>query len=553
MQKQKTLKRTLIIYFSAILGTVFFLALFIMFSIGIVKNAKETIVQENTHAEKLYQAEVAHYKWRTNLSASITFDKAFTGALDPKSCGFGKYIYGDEILHDEQTDTFIKQAEPIHNQIHADAAVIQDFLKANNQKAATEVYMQQVDPNVDKLVSIFDDTIAQRQNIIQDATDKFNGTLLIAFVVCSIIILLILALCISLYRFLKKEVIGNLDKLSNEVKRLANGELNLDLDLDCKTKALQNIRDALKNSIKEISNYIQAIDYGMEQFSEGNFACDCPITFLGDFAHIQYSIENFQKRMNSTLTELDIAAEQVQVGSHQVSDGAKNLADTSTEQASSIEELNATLEEISRQISSSAEHSRNANELGIQVGKVVVSSQAEMKHMVEAISDIAAASQDIHKIIKAIDDIAFQTNILALNAAVEAARAGSAGKGFAVVADEVRNLAQKSADAAQSTTELIENSLTHIHRGTELATRTDAAFDQVAEHSKNILDMVAKIAEASKEQEAAIHQFSIGIDQISGAVQMNSATSEENAASSDTLNNEALHMKQLIAQFSLKR
>ncbi len=202
------------------------------------------------------------------------------------------------------------------------------------------------------------------------------------------------------------------------------------------------------------------------------------------------------------------------------------MAQGATEQASSVQELSATIADISEHISNTADFSKQANELGVQAGSVVERSKEEMSHLIDAIRDIATASEHIQKIIKAIDDIAFQTNILALNAAVEAARAGNAGKGFAVVADEVRNLAQKSAEAAKNTTELIENSLEHVAKGEQLAESTGEAFTEVAKYSDDILAMVAKIADASQEQALSISQISQGVDQISSVVQMNSATSE---------------------------
>ena len=189
--------------------------------------------------------------------------------------------------------------------------------------------------------------------------------------------------------------------------------------------------------------------------------------------------------------------------------------------------------------------------VGHKASEVVNRSRDEMKQMLGAIKDIAVASEDIQKIIKVIDDIAFQTNILALNAAVEAARAGNAGKGFAVVADEVRNLAQKSADAAKNTTELIGRSLQHVKNGEELAANTDAAFDEMANQTTQILDMVEKIADSSRQQADAIANISQGVKQISSVVQMNSATSEESAAASEELSGQANVMKSLLNQFRI--
>ena len=215
--------------------------------------------------------------------------------------------------------------------------------------------------------------------------------------------------------------------------------------------------------------------------------------------------------------------------------GSQALAQGATEQASSVEELSDRISQISGQISKTSEYAQHADELGKKSEIVVRKSQDEMKQMLQAIHDIAAASENIQKIIKVIDDIAFQTNILALNAAVEAARAGNAGKGFAVVADEVRNLAQKSADAIEDTTELIGNSLEHVQHGEKLASSTDEAFDQVADQVTQILEMVNKIAEASRGQAVSAAQITQSVEQISSVVQMNSATSEESAAASEEL------------------
>ena len=207
----------------------------------------------------------------------------------------------------------------------------------------------------------------------------------------------------------------------------------------------------------------------------------------GDFAHIQQSIEHFQEKIRNVLEELELSSSQVSAGADQVADGAQALAQGATEQASSVEQLSAAITDVSNRITDTADFSQKANKLGKEAGRNCGRGKEEMSQLLASIQDIAEASNNIQSIIKVIDDIAFQTNILALNAAVEAARAGNAGKGFAVVADEVRSLAQKSAGAAQETTQLIKNSLEHVSRGEEIAHRTDAAFNDVATAAQDIL------------------------------------------------------------------
>lgn len=409
-----------------------------------------------------------------------------------------------------------------------------------NECSAALTNLASVSKEIDQYVTT---AVSESQNRVKVLTGTYMA---IAIAVFAVSVVLAVVLAIATIR----QLTGVIAKIQGAVDELAKGNLDVQVDYEAANE-FGDLVEKMNFSFSELSTYVHAVDQAMEKLSQGDFVWSADIEFLGDFRNIQDSITTFKKNLGGALTELMSVAAQVDTGAGQVASGSQALAQGATEQASSVEELSDRISQISGQISKTSEYAQHADELGKKSETVVRKSQDEMKQMLQAIHDIAAASENIQKIIKVIDDIAFQTNILALNAAVEAARAGNAGKGFAVVADEVRNLAQKSADAAKNTTELIGNSLEHVQHGEKLASSTDEAFDQVAAQVTQILEMVNKIAEASRGQAVSAAQITQSVEQISSVVQMNSATSEESAAASEELSGQAGMMKNLLNRFKL--
>jgi methyl-accepting chemotaxis protein len=258
------------------------------------------------------------------------------------------------------------------------------------------------------------------------------------------------------------------------------------------------------------------------------------------------------RKLNDALRDIKVSAEQVNTSAGQVAGGAHALSQGSTEQASTVEELSAAMDEISNETKVTAQKSGEANNVAELMRTEVIKSNTKMDEMSEAMQDITNKSNEIEKIIKTIDDIAFQTNILALNAAVEAARAGAAGKGFAVVADEVRNLAQKSAEAAKNTTTLIEGTIESVANGGRITEETAEALQIVASNVGKVTGLIGEITKASNEQAERISQITNGIEQISSVIQTNSATAEESAAASEELSAQATMMYDLISRFQLQ-
>jgi methyl-accepting chemotaxis protein len=256
--------------------------------------------------------------------------------------------------------------------------------------------------------------------------------------------------------------------------------------------------------------------------------------------------------LNEVMSNINSSAEQVASGSRQVSSSSMALSQGATEQASSIEQLTASLEEISAQTKHNADSANEANALAEAAKSNAVQGNTQMKEMQKAMDEINVSSSNISKIIRVIDDIAFQTNILALNAAVERARAGQHGKGFAVVAEEVRNLAARSANAAKETADMIEGSIKKADDGTKIANHTAEALDKIVQDVAKVAGLVGDIAVASNEQASGIAQVNQGIMQVSQVTQTNSATSQESAAASEELSSQAEVLKSQVSKFKLR-
>jgi methyl-accepting chemotaxis protein len=327
------------------------------------------------------------------------------------------------------------------------------------------------------------------------------------------------------------QVRGNAAQFEGGYRRIING--------------FNQTLDAIIKPINETSSVLQEMATGrLDVAVEGNYQ--------GDHALLAQAVNHTIESFNAVLGEFYHAADQVTSGAQNVAASSQVISQAATEQAATTEEITASITEIATQTKQNAENATHANNLALAAQDQTTAGNKQMEKMLEAMTAINTSSASISKIIKVIDDIAFQTNILALNAAVEAAHAGQYGKGFAVVAEEVRTLAARSANAAKETTTLIESSIAKVGGGTQIANETAQSLGKIAEGIAKTTALVGDIATASNEQASGITQVNQGIGQIAQVTQTNTATAEQSAAASTELVTQAEILKGMIQKFKLK-
>ncbi len=372
------------------------------------------------------------------------------------------------------------------------------------------------------------------------------------FIAIFIVLLVTFVMVAVFANFSRKNIAAPVSKMSALAKRLANGDLDADGFVYNSNDEIGELAVSLKTTVETLYRYVNDISTQLNYMANADMTSEIEQEYVGDFKPIKDAMLTISDSLNTMLSDINQAVEQVASGAEQVSSGSQALAQGTTEQASSIEELSASINDVSEQIRQNTDNVTDMKKYIQETVNDVEGAHSKMQELLEAMEQTRIASDKIGKIIKVIDDIAFQTNILALNAAVEAARAGSAGKGFAVVADEVRNLAGKSANAAQQTSELIQTSIERVKNGFKIADEAGQAVSSVSGKMYKMTGSINDIEKASVEQASAINQITQGIEQISGVVQNNSATAEESAAASEELSGQAAIMYEQVSRFKLK-
>lgn len=523
----------------------------ILGGVGLFVSSKlGSLADEQNKVQKAYlgaaEVLIAHYDWRYNLLLAVTEGTEFTGSIDPNGCALGKWLASESSKTDDpQIMALIEKVRVPHEAMHHRAEDINNYIKAGELTKARELFDNEVLPKANETIGY----IGEIETRYAAMMDELSQTMIQVQDVGQIVILVMFGLSIvcsvGLVVFVVKSIMQPIRKLTESAKNLAQGDINFTEEY--------MVDDELGQLTRSFGILVRAMhkqEEVLSAFAQGDYTGS--IEVRSDKDQVNKAINNLKMQTAQTLWHVRQSAQQVTSGAQQMAHSAQALASSSTQQAATLQDLSGAMANIQ---SEAEKNSQTAGAAALDTNEVknkMNESLGAMGGMVQAMQNIDESAGQITKVIRVIDDIAFQTNILALNAAVEAARAGQHGKGFAVVADEVRNLASKSAEAAKETASLIEKSTESVTEGNKIVDMVNEHLHAASELVEKNGRLIEQINEASHRQQGSISEISAGVSQLSEVVQANSASAEESAAAAQEMSAQALTMNTTVSNFRIE-
>lgn len=511
----------------------------------------QNLISEVKYGAELYKAENAHYKWTNALGMSLNYGTEFDGQLDPTACTLGQFLTAEANSSDPDRRAFVAEVKRLHEQIHASAQQILELPDGEKQQKQ-EIFLNTTTPAVEQLVEKLTVEIDAGMQRVASDQRQFIMLLIAGSIVCFVCMAFAVHGIGDIYRFFDREVTGVLECISGKAAKLAEGHLDLVFDCRSSVEELVTLRDSMQFAVQELGRYVNAINCEMEEFADGNLVARSNITFLGDFAPIEQSIDDFAENISGALAKVEEAAQSVAESSDQIASAVQELADGTTSQAESVQVLLDKSEHVNESVQATAAKLKEADDLVKKAEGIVGAQKEQMNRVSGAMDTISKCSKEIKAISDTVKGIAAQTNLLALNASIEAARAGSAGKGFAVVAESIKELATESADSTERIQNMITSTIRAVEAGDEQVKETVENFDEIVQATRGISGKITEVSGNAQKEAEAILQIKDETQNISEMVLNSSAVSEENAAASTELANQAQILKDLTSHFRLR-
>lgn len=501
----------------------------------------------------------AHYKWRSDLVSSLESGTEFTGELDPTACSFGQWL--DEHMNEDTTgdasaNTIKQMAGDImqtHTDIHNRAEELIE-LRRTDQDEAIEQFFEDVNPKADEVIAALSNIDGIYAAEMEKTSRSFQ-TLLVTMIIVIVAAMLAIGIFSFFYgRRLAQQIAGPVMMVADWANHLSLGAVDLTVSTDKLAKMEKENQDnevgLMISAFHTMADNIRENVSVVQRIADGDMTAFVTIRSRRD--SLGKSLYRLVQSNDIMFNEIVDSAHSVAAGADEIANASHLLAESSTTQAAAATSLSDEMKHVTELIKFNDEKAKEAHEITKGIERDLQTNNEHMRVLVDSVNHMRDASKRIATVIKTIDDITFETNILALNAAIEAARAGSAGKGFAVVADEVRALAMKSAEAAQESRTLIENSIKQTEQGTAIAAESAEIFDEINKKIAQIVEIVENVSGLSTNQMHSVEQVAESVAQITEAATSNAAISEQSDASSQEMRHQAAFLRNKMKHFNLR-